>query len=295
MKRILSVLLCLAMCFSSVNVFAYTDYSDMDEEYTDATDLLSNLEIMQGFDDGTFRPDDTLTRAEAAAIMVRLLGKDNWVPEGETRFTDVESTHWAKEYIYRAEANGIVNGMGDETFNPEGEVTYHQFVKMLVCVLGYKILAEDKGGFSGGGYLYVGSSQVTGFTKGVPGEREKPITRLTAARLVYNALEVEIFEEWTYDVAASGACINLPDYKTIIEDYLGCEKIKGVITATADEEIEIETTRNYTTGESFKNGQTCAFKNETRNGKELKGCTVVAYIRKTDSENKIIAVAKKED
>ena len=294
MKRILAGLMCLVLCFEGSNVLAYKDFSDV-EEYVEITDLFSNLEIMEGFDDGTFRPDSTLTRAEAAAIMVRLLGNNNPVPKGKTSFTDVESTHWAKEYIYHAEERGIINGMGDGSFDPDGLVTYHQFVKMLVCVLGYKPIAEDKGGFNGGGYLYVGSSQVTGFTKGVPGEKDKPITRITAARLIHNALEVEIFEEWAYDVTASGACIDLPDYKTIIEDYLGYEIIKGVIIRADNETIELEITHNYTTGERFKNGQICALKNEIRNGEELKDCTVVACIQKTDTENRIVAATKKED
>ena len=113
--------------------------------------------------------------------------------------------------------------------------------------------------------------------------------------MIYNALEVEIFEEWAYDVTASGACIDLPDYKTIIEDYLDCEIIKGVIIGTDNEKIDIEITYNHTTGERFKNGQICAFKNLIRNGEELTGCTVVACIQKTDTENRIVAAAKKED
>ena len=131
MKKVLAVLLCMVVCLQGINVLAYIDYSDVGEEYTDATDILSNLKIMIGFDDGTFHPNDALTRAEAATIMVRLLGKDNWVSPGEASFTDVESTHWAADYIYRAEANGIINGMGDGTFAPDSPLTREQAVTML--------------------------------------------------------------------------------------------------------------------------------------------------------------------
>ncbi|MBQ7875958.1 MAG: S-layer homology domain-containing protein [Clostridia bacterium] len=295
MKRILSVLLCLALCFEGVSVFAYTDYSDMGEEYKDATDILSNLKIMEGFEDGTFRPDDTLTRAEAAAIMVRLLGKDNWVPEGETRFTDVESTHWAAEYIYRAEANGIVNGMGDGTFEPDSTVTYHQFVKMLVCILGYKPIAERFGGWLGGGYLYVGSSQVLGFTKGVPGKTEEPVTRMTAARLVYNSLAVEMLDKVTLEHMNNGGLYCSLDYETLIEDYLGCELIVGVITETGNRMALVEILKNSTRNDHYVKGQKYIFEDETRNGRNLEGYTVIAYVQKTDEGNRIIAVRKKEE
>ena len=155
------------MCSEGVSALAQFDYPDVNEEYVKITDLLYDLEIMEGFEDGAFRSEDTLTRAEAAAITVRLTGQEDEVEQGETAFSDVDLNHWASGYINVAEENGIINGMGNGTFDPEGLVTYHQVVKMLVCVLGYGPVGEAHGGFNGGGYLYAGSKQITNVIKGV--------------------------------------------------------------------------------------------------------------------------------
>lgn len=115
-------------------------YSDVkDENIREAVYELSSLNIMTGYGDNTFRPEETLTRAEAAAIMVRLLNLDKDVKQGETIFSDVMDTHWASGYVNKAVEEGIIAGYGDGTFRPDEYVTYHQMVKMLVCALGYEL------------------------------------------------------------------------------------------------------------------------------------------------------------
>lgn len=288
MKKVLAVLLCMVMCFEGVSALAYIDYSDIPEEYVKTTDLLYDLEIMQGDGEGNFNPDNTLTRAEAAAIMVRLLGLEDDARQGETNFDDVPENHWASGYVNIAEANGIINGVGDYKFNPEGEVTYHQFVKMLVCLLRYELVAEANGAWSGGGYLYVGSSRVTGFTKGVDGKADDVITRMTAARLVYNALEVDLFDRDYFNyfsqTGIEGSTFSSPEpAKNILTEYLGCEKIHGVITNCIDDSVEVVVTKNvhddydinYIVGQKF------TFADKTRNAKNFIGYTIIAYVRKT--------------
>lgn len=288
MKKVLAVLLCMAMCLQGVSALAYKDYNDVREEYVKITDLLYDLEIMEGDGEGNFNPDDTLTRAEAAAIMVRLLGLEDDARQGETNFDDVPENHWASGYVNVAEANGIINGIGDYKFNPEGEVTYHQFVKMLVCLLRYELVAEANGAWAGGGYLYVGSSRVTGFTKGVDGKADDVITRMTAARLVYNALEVDLFDRDYFNyfpqTGIEGSTFSSPEpAKNILTEYLGCEKIHGVITNCVDDSVEVVITKNvyddydinYTVGQKF------TFTDKTRNARNFIGYTIIAYVRKT--------------
>ncbi|MBQ7875957.1 MAG: S-layer homology domain-containing protein [Clostridia bacterium] len=278
MKKILSVLLCLLMCFEGVNALAFHDYPDVRDEYVHVTDLLYDLEIIEGDDEGNFNPDSTLTRAEAAAIMVRLLGKDaRYVRPGEIVFSDVDSKHWAAGYIERAKEDGIVNGMDDGSFNPEGEVTYHQFVKMLVCVLGYEPVALANGGWNGGGYLYAGSRIVTGITHGIGGKANDVITRMTAARMVYNALDVELMDENSFSTGIEGCTDCFPEYndvKTIMTEYLNCSLMMGIVTKISEDEKTIEiviTDCDCEEWTSFRVGQRRELANCDRNANELLG------------------------
>lgn len=295
MKKVLAVLLCMVMCFGSVSALAYYDYPDVNEEYVKVTDLLYDLEIMEGDDKGNFNPDDTLTRAEAAAIMVRLLGKgDSWLLPSVI-FNDVPRSHWAAKHIYCAYENGIISGMGDGTFAPDAPVTYHQVVKMLVCVLGYGPVGEALGGFNGGGYLYAGSRQVTNVIKGVEDwvsekRYNDPITRIVAAQMVYNALDVELMDENRFSTGINGSGPCFPDYndvKTIMTEYLNCSLMMGVVTKMSEDEGTIEivlTDCDCEEWTSFKVGQRREFVNCDRNAKEFLGHRVEFFSK----ENKFL-------
>lgn len=299
MKKLLASLLCVVLCFNGLNAFSYEDLNQIEKsEDVSVVSLISALNIMEGFDDGNFRPNDSLTRAEAAAIMVRLLGQKGKAEPCKTTFSDVPESHWASGYINIAEANKIINGMGDGTFDPDGKVTYHQFVKMLVCILGYEPVAQALGGWIGGGYLFAGSAQVTGFMKGVPGKYEEPVTRLTAAKLVYNALEVEILEpdSFNYGIYGSGPCF--PDYndtKTILNHYLGYEKIDGVVVDIDENTAEVIITKCIYDNENanYTVGQRVRFETIESRMKELVGYTIVAYvIKKGDTDFLLVAAEK---
>lgn len=295
MKKVLACLLCMVMCLSSAGAFAYIDYSDVSEEYVKITDLLYELGIMEGFGDGTFKGDDTLTRAEAAAIMVRLIGLEDETEQGETAFCDVPESHWASGYVNVAEANGIINGMGDGTFAPDGLVTYHQFAKMLVCLLGYEPAVFANGDWASGAYLYVASR--IGFTKGVSGIADESITRMTAARLVYNSLEADILEyETCVDTGInSSGPYTPPPSKCILTEYLGCEKIDGVITDCADDKVEVIITKNYHDDYEidYEAGQKIVFTDKTRNTKEFIGYTIIAYVKKTNEGDLFLVADEK--
>ncbi|HZX21252.1 MAG TPA: S-layer homology domain-containing protein [Clostridia bacterium] len=73
--------------------------------------------VIDGFEDGTYRPEDKLTRAQFAKLLVEALELDMAVDKGN--FEDVGAGHWAKDYIETARQQGIVSGYGDGTFKPE--------------------------------------------------------------------------------------------------------------------------------------------------------------------------------
>lgn len=166
---------------------SHVSFSDVNRNqnfYTAVTYLAENG-ILTGYPDGTFRPYDKLTRAEMAAIMVRMLGLTDRVVLGKTSFTDVPAGNWAAGYINVAEDEGIINGMGDGTFAPNASVTYEQAVKMAICTFGHETEAAKRGGYPTG-YLSVAASN--GITAGVIGTIGQPITRGAVAQLIYNTI-----------------------------------------------------------------------------------------------------------
>lgn len=308
LKKVLALVVAVAMIASMGLVASAASYSDVaaNASYADAVNLLSNLGIIKGYEDGTFKPENTVTRAEAATMIVRMLALDDEVEAGETNFTDVAADNWASGYVNVAYANGIINGMGDGTFNPNGEVTYGQIVKMIVCALGYEPVALANGGYLGGGYLYAGSSQVTGFTKGVSGTANAAASRATVARLIYNALEVEIMDQKSFSTGINGSTYEVLENKTILSEYLELEKVDAVVTETylstsqydaeADEDVELVITKNYADEDvaNYAVGEKLSFLAEGTDAATLLGYTVTAYVGENeDGDDAIFAIAPK--
>ena len=86
-----------------------------------------------GYNDGTFRPDNDMTRAEASAIFARLIAEEKGETiKGSSNFTDVSSKDWHKDYIGYASKYDIIKGYTDGTFRPDDPVTRAEFVSMAI-------------------------------------------------------------------------------------------------------------------------------------------------------------------
>ncbi|MBQ7120457.1 MAG: leucine-rich repeat protein [Oscillospiraceae bacterium] len=105
--------------------------------------------VINGYPDKSFRPNGTLTRAEAAAIICRLNGNFD-LATTNTKFTDAPKNNWASGYIAKANQLGIIDGVGNNKYNPNGTLTGEQWVKMAVCWLGLENDAKYYGGWPDG-------------------------------------------------------------------------------------------------------------------------------------------------
>ena len=86
-----------------------------------------------GYEDGTFRPDNNMSRAEAAAIFARLISeKKNEKISGKSNFNDVSKNEWYSDYIGYLSKYGIIKGYSDNTFRPNDNVSRAEFVAMTV-------------------------------------------------------------------------------------------------------------------------------------------------------------------
>ncbi|MBP1926361.1 hypothetical protein J2Z76_002226 [Sedimentibacter acidaminivorans] len=137
MKKVLSLVLVLAMVLSSMSFAFASNLNDIvDNDYEDAINTLVGLGIVAGYEDGTFRPEKTITRAEMAKLMVITLGYGDLVAGSKSNFADTQG-HWADAYIALAAGKGIVQGDGNGKFRPDAIVSYDEAITMLVRGLGY--------------------------------------------------------------------------------------------------------------------------------------------------------------
>ncbi len=111
--------------YSQSNYF--TDV-DSDSWYNEAISTLVEAGVLSGYEDGSFRPDQPVTRAELAAILVRVQG--NGISEGNTTFSDTNG-HWAEGYIASAVTAGLVYGYEDGSFRPNRSITRAEAVTMM--------------------------------------------------------------------------------------------------------------------------------------------------------------------
>ena len=137
MKKFLSLVLALVMTMSLVTVSAgakdFADASDID--YDAAVDVISELGVVDGYSDNSFRPDNLLTRGAAAKIICNLiLGPTtaNALSASTAPFKDVPTTNTFAGYITYCAQQGIISGYGDGTFRPTGTLSGNAFMKMLL-------------------------------------------------------------------------------------------------------------------------------------------------------------------
>lgn len=145
----------------------------------------------QGFD----RVD--ITRGEMAQVLINLLhlrGVDVSIP-ADQEFADVPSGHWAYNAVHLAKQAGHVSGYPGGAFGVDEQITYEQAVKMLVSILGYAPMAEEKGGYPMG-YLQV--AEEIGMTAGVDFAATDTATRETVARMIMNLVYLPVMEQTGY-------------------------------------------------------------------------------------------------
>ena len=104
-------------------------YSDVsaDDWFNNAVSTLTNAGVLDGYEDGTFKPNGNITRAEFATITARFFEATY---DGENLFPDIEG-HWAQDYINEAANAGIVDGYEDGTFRPQQYITRAEAVTMV--------------------------------------------------------------------------------------------------------------------------------------------------------------------
>ncbi|WP_342774268.1 S-layer homology domain-containing protein [Paenibacillus thermoaerophilus] len=114
-------------------------FSDVskDKYYAGFVSKAAEIGLAEGYN-GRFRPEDSLTREEAVTVLMRLADYRNkaWPGADTADFADRgEISEWAREHVKRAKAAGIVEGRGDNRFEPKANVTRSELAKMLYLTI----------------------------------------------------------------------------------------------------------------------------------------------------------------
>lgn len=218
------------------NISKYSDF-DLNEA---GLDYVAMLDLMSGYEDGSFRPDNTITRAEfAKSLVIEYEDAFDEMDKEDIYFSDVTPQHWSYDYIAKAVKIGFISGYDDGTFRPDDTITYEQAVTMIFNMLGYAPVCEMYGGFP---HAYMALGYYHQFFQTVDGrlyfiemneQKEKnAVTRRDAAYMIQKALFIPLCEVTDYIAAGEGG---LEPVYTIggtgeVEDTLFSQKHVTLIT-----------------------------------------------------------------
>ena len=211
LKKVLALVLAVVMIMGVVTVASAKTYTDVKatDNYADAIDALSSLNILDGFKDGdnySFKADGTFTRAQAAKIVAivhnaatngAIKGQDAisaLYSNAQNPFVDCNS-NWALPFINYCRITGLADGMTATTYAPNRELTGVQWLKLMLTTLNFDTAKE---GYTGTGWdvNVLNRANEVGLTAGLAKDWKAiaPIKRGEAAQVLYNALTKYLVE-----------------------------------------------------------------------------------------------------
>ncbi len=145
-KNIKNALLILSVIVFAAGKAFSADFADVGKDYWayDAISGLSEKNIVSGYQDNTFRPDDFVTRAEFATMAVKALEKTDTSTNISAGFIDVPANFWAAKNIKTAYKLGLINGFPDGRFAPQANVTKIQVISVLSNAVKDSSLTKDE-------------------------------------------------------------------------------------------------------------------------------------------------------
>ena len=287
MKKLLSGFLAAVM-LASTSVFAFEDIQG--HKYEKEMADLKEWGYITGYEDNSYCPDRTLTRAEAAQMM-RMAMYPLEPLEGlayEQVFSDVTLSDWVCESVYILSSQRVINGFPDGTFRSEENVTVAQALNMCLKMTGYsEYIEKDTMPWYNG---VVSAAAKYGFTEGMTIEPEKDITRGEMAKLIHNTVNIPlvIVTGWNMGEGTSEpiAKTEIADGKddrpfiTLITNYTNIDFKKLYKLIAQDKEavcgmlgLDIEKDLN------FKNGENSTYNYEVKKTFRYNGRPVTLELR----------------
>ena len=250
MKKLLAMVLALVMTLSlAVSANAFTDDSKVNDSYAEAVAVLNGMGVFKGYEDGSFKPEGNITRAEVATIVYRIYTADvakndkSGLYATYNKFSDMAGASWAAGYIGYCANASLVKGYPDGTFKPSGNVTGYEVLAMILRAVGY----DKNNEFSGADWaLHVAqTAQQLGVLDNVAKTTDlnAPASRELVAELLFQGIQKA---QVTYTPAFGYVTDKVIGTKN---NSLGEKNFKLASAADTDEWGRPATTWTYTTGD----------------------------------------------
>ena len=234
---------------------SYSDQADI--KASTAVDMLSSLGVIQGYDDGSFKPNNTVTRAQMAKMIFTIMngGNDNANAYASlpTAFTDLPTAAWAQGYVRYLQNTGIIAGKSATKFAPNDTVTGLEAAKMVLVAAGYN---AQKAGLTGAAWAQntMKYGQLNNLFENVDADLNAALPRQYAAQILYNALDMERVV-WSNDIEDFKPATDVDDDKTIGGKYMDLVKTDAAQLLSVEKtsgkktyEIELATAVKYGDG-----------------------------------------------
>jgi len=191
LTKTLSLVLVVAMVLSLCVIGASATFTDKDKvtpDYNEAVGIMTDLAVVKGYPDGSFKPAGTLTRAEACVIMSNMtLGATAATALAPTTvtFKDVPTSYWGYKYVEYCYQCGYIAGTGNGNFTPGATLTGYQWALMLMRILGYDMTSLTTGNWqiNTAKVYYADDTSFSSVT--ISGAA---VTREAASQMAYDAL-----------------------------------------------------------------------------------------------------------
>ena len=260
LKKILALVLAFACAFTMfAGAASYSDQADI--KASTAVDMLSSLGVINGYTDGSFKPNETVTRAEMAKMIFTIMNGGNDKADSyaslPTKFTDLQSAGWAQGYVRYLQNTGIIAGKSATKFAPNDTVTGLEAAKMVLVAAGYN---ADKAGLTGAAWAQntMKYGQLNNLFEDVDADLNAALPRQYAAQILYNALDVERVV-WSNDIEDFKPATDVDDDKTIGGKYMDLVKTDAAQLLSVEKtsgkdtyEIKLATAVKYGDGTNTK-------------------------------------------
>ena len=292
MKRILALFLILVFTISlasgvqaaEVSASRFLDWDQVEQKADVA--MLVDLGLFSGYDDGYFRPYNSITRAEISKVVASLLTVAVPAANGIS-FRDTAGS-WACDYIAYCVGQNILSGSPDGLFRPDDNVTARELAKMLLAALG-----RDTSRYVGAGWADAvdADAEEAGIYDGYSKPRTLYVSREDACLLINNALQCSVITGYAADGTPQYALDSMMTPKSLLEYRYNIMLVTGMVEANAVADLRTSGSR-LESGRIRISGYTRDFlvSEDVARDVGLLGHTVTLYARFGSSFNQVFGM-----
>lgn len=210
MKNLIKMFIAVSVMMFSIMPSMAFQFPDVSENHwaSSQIDELSDKGVIVGYPDGTFKPDDNVTRAEFASMAIRALGQEHASVAQPVNFTDIDSEYWAYDSIQKALYFELIScSQEGDVFRPDDTVTREESMTVAVNALTTEQISEakakevlskyaDAASISQSFLIPAGKAEILDMIVVMPADDKKasleptrPATRAEVAAILYNMME----------------------------------------------------------------------------------------------------------